>query len=160
MDFNGTPLNGRRHCRKVPRHKNQMTKLSFAPYSGQMSNYRSRRSRRAAELSDRLRQFDWRRLHQRLTRLGHRLWQWLLRYLFRTSRAFLAGVGAFTLLVFGLLRSAGIEQATIVISGVLLLSLAGGVIGVAIQRYYKRFALFRRVSEALAPNVDAVEEAT
>lgn len=64
------------------------------------------------------------------------------------------------LFLFGLIRSAGIERATISISEVLLWSLAGGVIGVAIQRYYKRIAFLRRISQALAPNIEAVEEAT
>ena len=35
-----------------------------------------------------------------------------------------------------------------------------GVIRVLIQRCYKRFALLRRIPEALAVNVEAVEEAT
>ena len=38
------------------------------------------------------------------------LGRWLLRFVLRTIRTFLAGVGAFSLLVLGLARSVGIEQ--------------------------------------------------
>ncbi len=111
-------------------------------------------------LSDRVRRIDWRMLNQRLSHFADRLWRWLLRFVLRTSRAFLAGAGALNLLVLVAIKSAGIEWATFSISEMLLLSLAGGVIGVAIQRYYKRFALLGRISEALAVRVEAIEEAT
>lgn len=125
-----------------------------------MADFRSSGSRLVAALSNRLRQIDWRRLHQRLSHFPHRLWRWLLRFVLRTSRAFLAGAGALNMLVFGAMRSAGVEWATISITEVLLLSLTGGVIGIVIQRCYKRFALLSRISEALAVKVEAIEEAT
>lgn len=129
-------------------------------YPRQMIDFQSRGSRLVAVLSHRLQQIDWRKSYQRLSYFADRLWRWLLRFVLRTSRAFLAGAGALNLLVFGTVRSAGVEWATISISEVLLLSLAGGVIGVVIQRYYERFALLGRLSESLACNVEAVEEAT
>ena len=125
-----------------------------------MEDFRSRRSRLIAALSGRLRQIDWRRLYQRLSHFADRLGRWLVRYVLRTFRAFLAGAGALILLIFGTIRSAGVEWATISVSEILLLSLAGGVIGVVIQRYYNRFALIGRFSEALAVKVEAMEEAT
>ena len=109
-------------------------------------------------LLDRLRKIDRSQLDQRLSRIAHRVWRWLLVFVLRTSRAFLAGTGAFTLLVLGSLRSAGIERVNI--SGVLLLLLIGGFVGLVIQRYYKRIALVRRISEFLAVKVEAIEEAT
>ncbi len=99
-------------------------------------------------------------MYQRLSYFADRLWRWLLRFVLRTSRAFLAGAGALNLLVFGTVRSAGVEWATISISEVLLLSLAGGVMGVVIQRRYKRFAFLDRLSGAQVCNIEAVEEAT
>ena len=121
-----------------------------------MKHRRYRGSRLVAALSDRMRQIDWSRLDQHLSRFAHRLWQWLLRFVFRASRAFLAGAGALTLLVLGSLRLAGIERVSI--SGVLYLLLVGGGIGVAIQRFYKRIALLRRISEALRAKIEAIED--
>ena len=81
----------------------------------------------------------------------HWLGRWLLRFVLRTIRAFLAGVGAFALLVLGLARSVGIEQVGAeALLGVLL---TGGVIGVMLQRSFKRFALLRRAGELLTLRV-------
>ncbi len=109
-------------------------------------------------LLDRLRQIDWSQLDQRLSRIARRVWRWILVFVLRALRAFLAGAGAFALLVLGSLRSAGIERVNI--CGVLLLLLFGGFGGVVIQRCYKRFAFIRRMSEFLAVKVEAIEEAT
>ena len=82
------------------------------------------------------------------------LGQWLLRFVLRTIRAFLAGVGAFALLLLGLARSVGIEQVNA--EGLLGLLMTGGLVGVVLQRSFKRFALLRRAGELLTLRVAAI----
>ena len=84
----------------------------------------------------------------------HWLGQWLLRFVLRTIRAFLAGVGAFALLLLGLGRSVGIEQVDI--EGLLGLLLTGGIVGVILQRSFKRFALLRKAGDLLTLRVAAI----
>lgn len=79
------------------------------------------------------------------------LGRWVLRFVLRTIRAFLAGVGGFAIVILGLGRPAGLEQ---VDTGVLLgLLMAGGFVGVALQRSFKRFALLRRLGELVTLKV-------
>lgn len=75
-------------------------------------------------------------------------------FVLRTIRAFLAGAGAFGLLVLGLGLSVGIEQVRI--EGLLGLLLAGGIVGVILQRSFKRFALLRKVGDLLTLRVAAI----
>ena len=82
------------------------------------------------------------------------LGRWLLRFVLRTIRAFLAGAGAFGLLVLGLGLSVGIEQVRI--EGLLGLLLTGGIVGVILQRSFKRFALLRKVGDLLTLRVAAI----
>ena len=82
------------------------------------------------------------------------LGQWLLRFVLRTIRAFLVGVGAFALLLLGLARSVGIEQVNA--EGLLELLMTGGLVGVVLQRSFKRFALLRRAGELLTLRVVAI----
>ena len=82
------------------------------------------------------------------------LGQWLLRFVLRTIRAFLAGVGAFALLLLGLGRSVGMEQVDI--EGLLGFLVIGGVVGVVLQRSFKRFALLRRAGDLLTLRVAAI----
>ena len=79
------------------------------------------------------------------------LGRWFLRFVLRTIRAFLAGVGAFALLLLGLARSVGIEQVNA--EGLLGLLVTGGLVGVILQRSFKRFALLRRAGELLTLRV-------
>ena len=79
------------------------------------------------------------------------LGRWLLRFVLRTIRAFLAGVGAFALLVLGLGRAVGIEH--VEIEALLGLLMTGGLVGVVLQRSFKRFALLRRAGELLTLRV-------
>ena len=81
----------------------------------------------------------------------HWLGQWLVRFVLRTIRAFLAGVGAFALLLLGLGRAVGIEQ--INTDALLGLLVTGRVVGVILQRTFKKFALLRRAGELLTPRV-------
>ena len=82
------------------------------------------------------------------------LGRWLLRFVLRTIRAFLAGAGAFGLLVLGLGLSVGIEQVRI--EGLLGLLLTGGIVGVIRQRSFKRFALLRKAGDLLTLRVAAI----
>ena len=82
------------------------------------------------------------------------LGRWLLRFVLRTIRAFLAGVGAFALLLLGLARSVGIEQVNA--EGFLGLLVTGGVVGVILQRSFKRFALLRKAGDLLTLRVAAI----
>lgn len=79
------------------------------------------------------------------------LGQWLLRFVLRTIRAFLAGVGAFALLSLITVRSVGIEH--VYVDGFLGLLVTGGVVGVVLQRSFKKFALLRRAGELLTLRV-------
>ena len=82
-----------------------------------------------------------------LRRLGLRL----LRSVPRTIRAFLAGVGAFALLLLGLARSVGIAQVDT--EPLLGLLVTGGGVGVVLQRSFKKLALLRRAGELLTLRV-------
>ena len=82
------------------------------------------------------------------------LGRWLLRFVLRTIRAFLAGAGASALLLLGLGLAAGIEQVDI--EGLLGLLLTGGVVGVILQRSFKRFALLRKAGDLLTLKVAAI----
>ena len=82
------------------------------------------------------------------------LGQWLLRFVLRTIRAFLAGVGAFALLVLSLARSVGIEHVnTEALLGMLV---TGGVVGVVVQRSFKKFTLLRKMGESLTLRAAAI----
>ena len=87
------------------------------------------------------------RILDRISRGFRWLGRWLLRFVLRTIRAFLAGVGAFALLVLGLASVLGIEQVNA--DGLLGLLLTGGVIGVVLQRSFKKFALLRKAGDFL-----------
>ncbi len=87
----------------------------------------------------------------RLSRGLQWLGRWLLRFVLRTIRAFLAGVGAFALLALITVRSIGIEHVSV--DGFLGLIVMGGVIGVVLQRSFKKFALLRKAGELLTLRV-------
>ena len=82
------------------------------------------------------------------------LGRWLLRFVLRTIRPFLAGVGAFALLLLGLARSVGIEQVNA--EGLLGLLMTGGLVGVVLQRSFKRFTLLRKAGDLLTLRVAAI----
>lgn len=94
------------------------------------------------------------RILDRVSRGLQWLGRWLLRFVLRTIRAFLAGVGAFALVVLGLARSVGIEQVNA--EALLALLVTGGVVGVVLQRSFKKFALLRRAGELLTLRVAAI----
>ena len=91
------------------------------------------------------------RIIERVSSGLHWLGQWLLRFVLRTIRAFLAGVGAFALLALITVRSIGIEHVSV--DGLLGLLVTGGVVGVVLQRSFKKFALLRRAGELLTLRV-------
>ena len=84
------------------------------------------------------------------------LGRWLLRFVLRTIRAFLTGVGAFALLVLIIVRSLGIEH--VYIDALLGILVIGGVVGVIVQRRFKRFALLRRAWQMMIPNAEDIAE--
>lgn len=111
-------------------------------------------SRGSSRLTDYWKRTKVSKVIDRISSGLHWLGRWLLRFVLRTIRAFLAGVGAFALLVLGLARSVGIEQVDT--EGLLGLLVTGGVVGVVLQRSFKKFALLRRVGESLTLKAAAV----
>ena len=83
-----------------------------------------------------------------------RMWEWLLRMVLRTARAFLAGAGAFSLPFLIIALSLGID--TVRTLTTLTATVTGGLLGVVIQRTFKKFAWLRKI--ALAIGVEAISD--
>ena len=85
-----------------------------------------------------------------------RLQQWILRNVLCAVRAFLAGAGAGAII--GLIGSVASRPEPIESWNLFAVVLAGGLVGVACQRLYRRAAFLRRVSDWLSMKANVIEE--
>ena len=95
-----------------------------------------------------------RRLSAYIDRALMRLGQWLSRVVLRAVRAFLAGAGAFSLMALIVAFSAGFDS--LGTRAMLSFVITGGVLGVAIQRFFKKFAWLRKIAQPIG--VEAISD--
>lgn len=107
-------------------------------------------------LSERIRRLDWKKIGQCVERIARRVGEWILRFVGRKIRAFLAGAGAVTLLAMILLES--VSFLPVNIAGVRNTLLIGGVIGICAQSFYKKITFPFRLANLLSAKDSTIDE--